>query len=136
VERLEGQRAGAAVTGMTQGIHHVAVRVADLERAIAFYTELLGFAVRTLDADAGIAFLAHPSGGCELELIAGRQDHHDGDGLVHHVAFGVADIDGAFARLQAAGVAMLDDAPKTGSSGRRLFSFRGPDGERLQVTGG
>ena len=119
---------------MIQSIHHVAVRVADLERSISFYTNLLGFAVRTLDTDVGIAFLAHPSGGCELELIAGRQDHHAGDGLVHHVAFGVTDIDAAFTRLRAAGVAMLDDAPKAGSSGRRLFSFRGPDGERLQAT--
>ncbi len=120
---------------MTQGIHHVAVRVADLERSISFYTELLGLAVRTRGAGTGIAFLAHPSGGCELELIAGRQDHHAGDGLVHHIAFTVADIDEAFARLSAAGVALLDDAPKAGSSGRRLFSFRGPDGERLQITG-
>jgi len=31
---------------------------------------------------------------------------------------------------------MLGDAPETLASGRRLFSFRGPDGEWLQVTGG
>ncbi len=124
---------------MIQGIHHVAVLVTDLERSVAFYTDLLGFSVQTrttLATGARIAFLALPGGGCELELIAGVHDHHGGDGLVHHVAFRAADVDGAFARLRDAGVTLLDAAPETLASGRRLFSFRGPDGERLQVTGG
>jgi lactoylglutathione lyase len=122
---------------MIQGIHHVAVRVTDLERSIAFYADLLGFAVATrttLASGARIAFLSLPRGGCELELIAGPYDHHAGDGLVHHVAFLVSDADDAFARLRDAGVTLLDAAPKTLASGRQLFSFRGPDGERLQVT--
>ncbi|MBW6455427.1 MAG: VOC family protein [Trueperaceae bacterium] len=122
---------------MIQAIHHVAVRVTDLERSIAFYADLLGLAVRTrtaLASGARIAFLAHPGGGCELELIAGLHDHHAGDGLVHHVAFLVTDVDEAFARLRDAGVTLLDAAPEALASGRRLFSFRGPDGERLQVT--
>lgn len=122
---------------MIQAVHHVAVRVTDLERSIAFYVDLLGFAVRTrttLASGARIAFLAFPGGGCELELIAGLHDHHAGDGLVHHVAFLVEDVEGAFSRLRNAGVALLDAAPETLATGRRLFSFRGPDGEWLQVT--
>lgn len=122
---------------MIQAVHHVAVRVTDLERSIAFYVDLLGFAVRTrttLASGARIAFLALPGGGCELELIAGLHDHHAGDGLVHHVAFLVEDVEGAFSRLRDAGVALLDAAPEKLVTGRRLFSFRGPDGEWLQVT--
>jgi catechol 2,3-dioxygenase-like lactoylglutathione lyase family enzyme len=124
---------------MTSGIHHVAVRVHDLERSIAFYERHFGFGVASradLANGARVAFLAHPSGGSQLELIAGVDDHLDGDGLVHHVAFWVDDVPAAFARLQAAAVPLLDDAPQTLASGRQLFSFRGPDGERLQVTGG
>jgi lactoylglutathione lyase len=123
---------------MTSGIHHVAVRVTDLERSIGFYERHFGFGVAsrlTLASGADIAFLAHPDGGAELELIAGLHDHLDGDGLVHHIAFHADDVPAAFARLRGAGVAMLDDAVQTLASGRRLFSFRGPDGERLQVTG-
>jgi len=123
---------------MIQAVHHVAVRVTDLERSIAFYVDLFGFVARTrttLASGARIAFLRHPGGGCELELIAGLHDHHTGDGLVHHVAFLVDGVDEAFARLRDAGVTMLDAAPETLASGRRLFSFRGPDGERLQITG-
>ena len=122
---------------MTQGIHHVAVRVTELERSIAFYADLLGLALRTrttLASGARIAFLAPPGGGCQLELIAGLHDHHAGDGLVHHVAFRVDDVASAFARLRDAGVPLLDTEPEVLASGRRLFSFRGPDGEWLQVT--
>ena len=77
-----------------------------------------------------------PSVGAELELIAGLRDHLDGDGLVHHIAFRVGDVPVAFERLRAADVPLLDEAVKTLSTGRRLFSCRGPDGERLQITGG
>lgn len=124
---------------MTTGIHHVAVRVTDLERSIAFYARHFDLQVAsrmTLASGADIAFLAHPSGGAQLELIAGLTDHHPGDGLVHHVAFGADDVPGLFARLRDAGVPLLEDAPATLANGRQLFSCRGPDGERVQVSGG
>ena len=124
---------------MTLGIHHVAVRVADLERSVAFYERHFDLQVAsrmTLASGADIAFLAHPAGGAQLELIAGLTDHHPGDGLVHHVAFGAEDVPALFARLRTAGVPTLEDAPVTLPNGRQLFSCRGPDGERLQVTGG
>ena len=124
---------------MTTGIHHVAVRVADLERSIAFYEWHFGLRTAsrdTLASGARIAFLAHPTGGAELELIAGLDDHHPGDGLVHHVAFRVADVGAAFDRLREAGVTLIDDAPQTLANGRQLFSCRGPDGERLQIVSG
>ena len=124
---------------MTQGIHHVAVRVTDLERSVAFYERHFDLQVAsrmTLGSGADIAFLVHPAGGAQLELIAGLTDHYLGDGLVHHVAFGADDVPAIFARLRAAGVPTLEDAPQTLANGRQLFSCRGPDGERLQVSGG
>ena len=101
---------------MTSGIHHVAVRVTDLEGSIGFYERHFGFGVAsrlTLANGARIAFLAHPDGGAELELIAGLHDHLDGDGLVHHIAFRVDDVPAAFARLRAAGVPLLDESVQT-----------------------
>jgi lactoylglutathione lyase len=124
---------------MTTGIHHVAVRVADLERSIGFYERHFGLRTSsrdTLASGARIAFLAHPSGGAELELIAGLADHHPGDGLVHHVAFRVDDVAGTFTHLREAGVTLIEDAPQTLANGRQLFSCRGPDGERLQIVSG
>ncbi|MDZ7801170.1 MAG: VOC family protein [Trueperaceae bacterium] len=123
---------------MFSGIHHVAVRVTDLERSIGFYERHFGFGVvdrASLANGAKIAFLAPPDGGAQLELIAGLSDHLDGDGLVHHIAFQADDVTAAFERLRDAGVPLLDEAVQTLESGRQLFSFRGPDGELLQVTG-
>ena len=123
---------------MTSGLHHVAVRVTDLERSIGFYERHFDFGVvdrAALPNGAKIAFLAPPGGGTQLEVIAGLSDHLDGDGLVHHLAFRAEDVQAAFERLRDAGVPLLDDAVQTLESGRRLFSFRGPDGEWLQVTG-
>lgn len=122
---------------MITRIHHVAVRVTDLNHSITFYTNLLGFSVASRDrlpSGADIAFLTHPGGECQVELIAGVHDHHPGDGLVHHLAFTSDDVPGAFERVRAAGLATLEDAPQRLANGRELFSFRGPDGERLQVT--
>lgn len=124
---------------MTMGIHHVAIRVTDLERSIAFYErhfDLHTASRDTLANGATIAFLSHPDGGAQLELIAGVADHHPGDGLVHHVAFLVDDVAGTFTRLREAGVTLIETAPQTLPNGRVLFSCRGPDGERLQVVSG
>jgi len=121
---------------MNHGIHHVAVRVSDLERSIAFYAEHFDLSVvhrSTLASGALIAFLAHRAGGAQLELIAGLDDHHRGDGLVHHVAFRVDDVEAAVTRLVKSGSATIADAPLTQASGRTLATVRGPDGERVQL---
>lgn len=120
------------------GIHHVAVRVTDLQRSIGFYERHFGFGVvdrASLANGAEIAFLALPDGGAQLELIAGLSDHVNGDGLVHHIALQADDVTAAFQRLRDAGVTLLDEAVRTLESGRQLCTFRGPDGELLQVTG-
>jgi lactoylglutathione lyase len=122
---------------MVTAIHHVAIRVADLRRSIDFYTEAFGLLELSRDrlaSGAQIAFLTHPSGGCQLELIEGLSDHHPGDGLVHHIAFASDDVAGVFARVRALGLTTIEPAPQTLANGRVLFSFRGPDGERLQIT--
>lgn len=124
---------------MNLAIHHVAVRVRDLERSSSFYRQHFGFVEVSRDRLASgveICFLSPPGGGAQLELIAGADDHHPGDGLVHHVAFIVADVAASFAALQAAGVETIEAAPQRLPNGRELFSCRGPDGERLQLVSG
>jgi lactoylglutathione lyase len=58
-----------------------------------------------------------------------------GDGHVDHIAFGVPDIDEAFATLKDAGYSMVEETPtflKFWGNGVRFFFIVGPDGERLE----
>lgn len=55
---------------MTRGIHHVSVRVTELERSVAICEHHFGFRVAsrmTLAGDAAIAFLAYSAGGAQVE---------------------------------------------------------------------
>lgn len=130
---------------MTLSLHHVGIRVRDLDRSIAFYRDVLGLQVRvrrTLDGGTEIAFLGHGPGGgatgdgATIELIAGPTDHVDADGVVHHVAFAVDDADAVWERLRELGVTLLQDRVADVPGGRKLAAFRGPDGEYLQITSG
>jgi methylmalonyl-CoA/ethylmalonyl-CoA epimerase len=42
-----------------------------------------------------------------------------GPGL-HHICFAVDDLDGTLARCRAAGVRLIDDAPRIGAEGKRI----------------
>lgn len=125
---------------MTSSLHHVGVRVQDLDRSIAFYRDVLGMVVRvrrTLEGGTEIAFLGHgPDGGATVELIAGPTDHVVADGTVHHLAFAVDDAEAVWERLRALGVTLLQDRVADVPGGRKLAAFRGPDGEYLQITSG
>jgi lactoylglutathione lyase len=124
---------------MKLAIHHVGIRVRDLEQSISFYQEHFGFTEVSRDRLASgveICFLAAPAGEAQLELIVGAHDHHPGDGLVHHLAFIVEDVAVAYQALARAGVTMIEAAPQRLPNGRELFSCRGPDGERLQLVSG
>ena len=125
---------------MTLSLHHVGIRVRDLDASIAFYCDVLGLQVRvrrTLDGGTEIAFLGHgDDGGATVELIAGPTDHVQADGVVHHVAFAVDDADAVWERLRALGVTLLQDRVSDVPGGRKLAALRGPDGEYLQITSG
>jgi catechol 2,3-dioxygenase-like lactoylglutathione lyase family enzyme len=139
---------------MTGGIEHVALSVADLERSIAFYRDLLGLEViRILDcgsetplgsvtglkgAGARIAHLR--AGEVMLELFeylnprgrppaAGRRqaDH----GFIH-IGLASADVRSDYQRLAAEGVEFLS-GPVEFRPGVWMCYFYGPDGEVCEL---
>lgn len=116
-------------------IDHVSVIVADTERALAFYRDLLGLPVAPSRPDLGYPGAWLTVGTQQIHLlelpnpdpVTGRPDHGGRD---RHAAFRVADVDALAARLEAAGVTV-----SRSKSGRAAFFCRDPDGNALEFVG-
>lgn len=137
------------------GTNHTGITVSDLDRAVAFYTGVLGFALRDRGprdpafiekvvavpgADVEIAYVTAP--GHTLELIEYRGPAGRGavrprpsDTGATHIAFNVDDIDQVVAAVRAAGFTVLSD-PLTVSAGpnagARVVYTHDPDGVTLE----
>ena len=86
------------------GFHHVAIRVGDLDKAVQFYTQALGFvASKSWGEGEKRAVLLDTGDGNYFELFAGGADGPKEGGAVLHVALRSSDVDGAIARARAAG---------------------------------
>ena len=117
------------------GIHHVGVAVDDLDRALATYVGVLGGTLehREALADQGVEAAAVLVGAERVELLAatgedtpvGRFVAKRGPGM-HHVAYLVDDVGAALHDLAAAGLELIDEAPRRGLFGLEV-AFVHPD---------
>ena len=109
-------------------LHHVAVVVADLDEALARY-QALGFSggERFVLAEQAVEVATLRSGTGWIELIRptdpdgpiARYLAKRGEG-VHHVAYVVPDLKAALNDLEAAGIRLIDAAPRIGAHGWRI----------------
>jgi methylmalonyl-CoA/ethylmalonyl-CoA epimerase len=104
-------------------IDHMGVAVEDLDAAIALYETQFEMALvhrETVDSQGVEAVLLDVGDG-HVELLAplgpdtavGKFLARNGQGL-HHVAYAVDDIDAELPRLAAAGIELIDSAPRVG----------------------
>lgn len=112
----------------TLGIRHIALKVADLPAAEAFYAGVLGYRVEWRP-DADNLYLT--SGADNLAL---HRAPRSGEGALDH--FGIMlrrpeDVDLWAAHLRASGLALAKE-PKTHRDGARSFYVRDPEGNLLQ----
>ncbi len=117
-------------------IDHVGLAVADLEAAIRLHVEAYGMELvhRETIPEQGVEAALLDVGDGHVELLAplhadtpvGRFLAARGPG-VHHVAYAVADVAEALEGLRAAGVRLIDEAPRTGIRGSRI-AFLHPSG--------
>ena len=111
-------------------LHHLALRVADLARAEAFYAGLLGLAVVARHADPGGAprsLWLDLGGGALLMLERALRGAGPNGGSAHLLALAVDDLAPWEDRLAAAGVAVDDRSAFT-------LYLRDPDGHRVGLS--
>ena len=116
-----GESVGAA--------HHLALRVADVERALAFYTGVLGLTERRRfqEPDGRLRSAWLQAGTLVLMLEQRLRGTGSETGSGHVLAFAVSDLAAWEARLATVGVAIDDRTAQT------LF-VRDPDGHRVGLS--
>lgn len=130
---------------MPTAITHTPVYVIDLDEALTFYTERLGFEVR-VDAPAGPAmrWLTVAAPGSDHELLLAAVDQHippvDQEAMRELVAKGdlavflqVDNVDEVFESLRAAGAEILQE-PIDQPYGIRDCGVRDPSGNHLRLS--
>jgi methylmalonyl-CoA/ethylmalonyl-CoA epimerase len=117
-------------------LDHVGIACRDLAAKVAFYESVFGLTVVSMETneaqgvkEAMLAVTAgEPGPGVSyLQLLeplgpdtpVGKFIERRGEG-VHHVGYGVVDIEAAMARVQAAGITLLDERPRHGSMGASI----------------
>ncbi|MGZ6885027.1 MAG: methylmalonyl-CoA epimerase [Acidimicrobiia bacterium] len=117
-------------------IDHVAIAVADLEAAIAYYEDTFGCTVEhreVVESDGVEEALLKVADSYVQLLTPTREDSpvtkylaNKGEGL-HHVGYRVDDCAAALERVKAAGGRVIDEAPRPGSRGTTV-AFVHPKG--------
>lgn len=109
-----------------QRIDHVGYAVEDLEEAVAYHEGLYGAEVvhrETMESD-GVREALLAVGDSYIQLLeptrpdspVARFLERNGPG-VHHIGYGVADVDATLESLKEHGVRVVDDHPRPGSRG-------------------
>ena len=111
-------------------IHHGSLVVHDLQRAAAFYREVLGLqeiAIPTTFAPAGLEVRWFQIGEQQIHLL---KDTQPNPASPRHLALQVDDAQAARVSLRAKGLELDEDVPIPGAD---RFFLTDPDGNRLEI---
>jgi glyoxylase I family protein len=112
---------------------HTAIIVSDLDRAVKFYTDILG--LKRVDRSLNYPGAWYQVGDIQIHVIEDRSYQPDRkiDLMVStrnpHIALGVKDLDTAKAQLRAANCVV-----KMSNSGRAALFTLDPDGNAIELT--
>ena len=126
------------------GIDHVVLRIADLDRSLAFYVGVLGCTVDKLQEDIGLIQLRAGHSQIDLVPLSGKRGKAGGAGPgtegrnVDHFALEIAPFDEAALRahLERHGIAVEQVAKRYGAKGYGPSLYiADPDGNKVELKG-
>lgn len=114
---------------MLSKINHIGIAVQSIDDTLPFYRDQLGMAFKGAEevAEQKVRVAMLQVGESKIELLeptspdspVARFMEKSGPGI-HHIAYEVADIEAAIAKLQQDGVRMIDVAPRNGAHGTKI----------------
>jgi len=131
---VDGPPAQRRDRALLKRIDHVGIACRDLERSVTLYESTFGLTLVSLETieeqgvrEAMLMVADAPAGMSYVQLLeplaqdtpVGRFLERRGEGI-HHVGYGVADIDAALAAIGASGVRLIDARPRHGSMGASI----------------
>jgi catechol 2,3-dioxygenase-like lactoylglutathione lyase family enzyme len=126
--------ADKAMPFQLRALDHIVLRVADIERSIAFYCTAIGCILDRRRPEFG---LVHLRAGASMIDLVSRDTAAGPDGNVDHFCLQIAPFEEAalLAHLQAQGVTLEPPiAPRYGAQGTgRSLYLRDPDGNRVEL---
>jgi len=114
---------------LAYNIHHVAIAVEDLDKALADFE--YRFKVKPISREVieeqGVSEAMIAIGGSHIQLLeplspetpVGRFLSRNGEGM-HHIAFAVKNIEAALTHLKSTGAQLIDETPRIGGGGNRI----------------
>jgi methylmalonyl-CoA/ethylmalonyl-CoA epimerase len=106
---------------------HIGIAVRSLDEILPFYRDILDLPEEPLDDADGASIVGLSAGEPLVELLEaespespiGRFVAKRGPGI-HHICFSVDDLDAALERCRAAGIRLIDEAPRIGAEKKRI----------------
>ena len=108
-------------------VAHIGIAVDALAPILPFYRDILGMPVVPLDDSDGASITGLAADDTLIELLHSNKSgtpvekflRTRGPG-VHHICFGVDDLDSTLERCRVAGLRLIDTAPRQGAEGKRI----------------
>jgi len=127
--------AGAAAATQVKGLDHVVLRVADMDRAIAFYEQVLGLHVERRLEEIGLVQLR--AGASMIDLVPRTEDEDEGRNMDHFaVRIETMDVPALSAHLSRHGIDPGEVRRRYGAEGYGSSIYvTDPDGNTVELKG-